>query len=229
MIPGFLFLIFEALTIQDITNNAHTGFISKEKMEKYKVIYADPPWSYKAKNPTASKGGAKGSGYSAGVNYYYDTMSIEDIQNMPIKELANKDSVLFLWAVNPLLPEAFATMRTWGFKYKTTITWHKMRCKGMGYWFRGHTEFLLLGVRGKVPAFRSLQHNIIQHKVLKHSKKPSVFRETIEKVTVDLNPKIELFARDEHKGLLEGISEEVLWDKFGNQCKGSINIDMYRK
>ena len=128
--------------------------------KKYSVIYADPAWSYEFKEPTASKGGAKGSGYSAGVDYYYVTMTIEQIMKLPVADICEKDAVLFLWATNPLLPEALETMKQWGFKYKTMITWHKERCKGMGYWFRGHTEHILVGVKGKVKAFRSLEHNI---------------------------------------------------------------------
>lgn len=128
--------------------------------KRYSVIYADPAWSYDFKEPTASKGGAKGSGYSAGVDYYYGTMTIEQIMKLPVADICEKDAVLFLWTTNPLLPEALETMKQWGFKYKTMITWHKERCKGMGYWFRGHTEHILVGVKGKVKAFRSLEHNI---------------------------------------------------------------------
>ena len=174
---------------------------------KYQVIYADPPWSYDCKEPTASKGGAKGSGYSGGVNYYYATMSTKEIMDMPIKNISADDCVLFLWATNPLLPEAMETMTRWGFKYKTTLTWHKLRCKGMGYWFRGHTEFLLFGVMGHVKAFRSLEHNIKTLPVEQHSKKPHDFRILIDAVTVNMQPKIELFARERHVG----------WDTWGNE------------
>jgi len=174
--------------------------------KKYSVIYADPAWSYDFKDPTASKGGAKGSGYSAGVNYYYGTMTIEEILRLPVKDICEKNAVCFLWATNPLLPEALATMKAWGFKYKTCITWHKERCKGMGYWFRGHTEHLLLGTKGTVKAFRSLEHNIKKLPVEKHSKKPNEFRKMIEVVTEGMT-RIELFARQRCDG----------WDAWGNE------------
>ena len=175
--------------------------------KKYSVIYADPAWSYDFKEPTASKGGAKGNGYSAGVNYYYGTMTTEQIMELPVNEIADKNAVLFLWATNPLLPEAIETMKRWGFKYKTCLTWHKQRCKGMGYWFRGHTEHLLLGVKGNLKAFRSLEHNIKSLPVEKHSKKPNYYRELIESVTKDLPNKIEMFARMKSEG----------WDAWGNE------------
>ena len=183
--------------------------------KKYEVVYADPPWSYKFNKPTASKGGSKGDGYSAGVNYYYDTMTMQEIKEMPLKELTAKNAVLFMWATNPLLPEALETMKEWGFKYKTCITWKKERCKGMGYWFRGHTEHLLFGVKGKVKAFRSLEHNIQSFPVEKHSKKPDWFRKLIEDNTIDMPNKIELFARQNTKN----------WDVFGNEVKNSITIE----
>lgn len=186
--------------------------------KKYSVIYADPAWSYDFKEPTASKGGAKGSGYSAGVNYYYGTMTTKQILELPVKNICEKDCVLFLWATNPLLPEALETMKAWGFKYKTMITWHKERCKGMGYWFRGHTEHILVGVKGNVKAFRSLEHNIKKLPVEKHSKKPDEFRQMIEAVTGNLGNRIELFARNNHDG----------WDAWGNEVERSVDLEQYR-
>jgi N6-adenosine-specific RNA methylase IME4 len=180
--------------------------------KKYNIIYADPAWSYDFKEPTASKGGAKGSGYSAGVNYYYGTMTTKQILELPVKNICGKGCVLFLWATNPLLPEALETMKAWGFKYKTMITWHKERCKGMGYWFRGHTEHILVGVKGNVKAFRSLEHNIKKLPVEKHSKKPDEFRKMID--AVSFGNKIELFAREKHEG----------WDCWGNEVESSVAL-----
>jgi len=181
--------------------------------KKYQVIYADPPWSYKSSDAPASYSPCFEQGEKPhAVTHYYDTMSTKDICSLPVNELAEKDAVLFLWATNPLLPDAFQCMESWGFKYKTLFTWHKDRCKGMGYWFRGHTEHMLLGVRGKIKAFRSLQHNIKKLPVEKHSKKPNWFRELIEEVT-PRKTRIELFARKE-EGL---ISIHKGWDVWGNE------------
>ena len=210
--------------MQDIKINDKSPHCSKHVLpavvgssKKYSVVYADPAWSYDFKEPTASKGGAKGSGYSAGVNYYYGTMTTKQILELPVKKICEKDCVLFLWATNPLLPEALETMKAWGFKYKTMITWHKERCKGMGYWFRGHTEHILVGVKGNVKAFRSLEHNIKKLPVEKHSKKPDEFRQMIDAVTGNLGNRIELFARNNHDG----------WDAWGNEVVESINLETY--
>jgi N6-adenosine-specific RNA methylase IME4 len=48
-------------------------------MNKYNVIYADPPWSYRVWSN-------KGKGRSA--ESHYSTMSIEDIKKLPIGKLA---------------------------------------------------------------------------------------------------------------------------------------------
>jgi len=183
--------------------------------KKYQVIYADPPWSYNCKSPTASPGGAMGNGYSSGAEYYYPCMATKQICALPVPAIAEKDSVLFLWATNPFLPDAFSVMEEWGFKYKTLFTWHKERCKGMGYWFRGHTEHMLVGTRGKVKAFRSLQHNIKRLSVEKHSKKPDWFRELIEGVTPNQS-RVELFARQANIG----------WDVWGHEVESTPGVDL---
>jgi N6-adenosine-specific RNA methylase IME4 len=174
--------------------------------KKYEVIYADPAWQYNTKSPLASKR-PETCQRAGGVDYYYPTMPLDEIKQLPINELSEKDAILFLWATVPLLPEAFEVISAWGYKYKTMITWHKLRCKGMGYWFRGHTEHLLLATKGKISPFRSLQHNIISHPVQKHSEKPDVFRKLIEKETANYPRRIELFARSRFEG----------WDSWGNQ------------
>lgn len=74
---------------------------------KYRVIYSDPPWQY---------GDARtGTQESGGVVAQYETMSLKDICALPVKELATKDAVLFLWATSPLIPEAIEVVKAWGF------------------------------------------------------------------------------------------------------------------
>jgi N6-adenosine-specific RNA methylase IME4 len=171
---------------------------------KYNVLLIDPPWSYKNKNT--------GGSMKSGAANQYPVMTIEEIKQLPIKQICEKDSVLFLWAVVPLLPEAFQVMKAWGFKYKTSIFWRKIMSLGMGYWFRGQVEVLLLGMKGKVKAFRCQKPNIIQCKVGKHSEKPEEFRQLIEEATKNIpNRKmVELFARKQVDG----------WNAIGNDIDG---------
>jgi N6-adenosine-specific RNA methylase IME4 len=174
-------------------------------MKKYQIIYADPPWSYKNKNT----GGSMKSGAIA----KYPTMTINEICDLPIADIADKNSVLFLWATVPLMPEAFKVMEAWGYKYKTMLTWRKIMSLGMGFWFRGQTEHLLMGVKGKVKAFRIQKANFIQCKAGTHSTKPVEFRSLID--MTELSPKIELFARSEHEG----------WDVWGNEVESDITLE----
>ena len=146
--------------------------------KKYQIIYADPPWGYKSNGaPAKDRPSLKRGERPHSVNHYYETLTPKEISDFKISEICEKNSVLFMWATTPLLPEVFLVVSAWGFKYKTMLTWHKGRCKGMGYWFRGHTEHLIFAVKGKVKAFRSLQHNIIKADVEVHSKKPDIFRD----------------------------------------------------
>ena len=169
--------------------------------KKYQIIYADPPWSYRNKKT--------GGSMTSGSENKYPTMSLDEIINMPIMDISDKNCVLFLWATVPLLPEAFSVIGAWGFKYKTMLTWRKIMSLGMGYWFRGQCEHLLMGVRGKIKAFRLQESNFIQCKALGHSQKPKEFRELIDRAVKNINPcnKIELFAREKAEG----------WDSWGDQ------------
>ncbi|MCD6199290.1 MAG: DNA methyltransferase [Deltaproteobacteria bacterium] len=168
--------------------------------KKYTIIYADPPWRYRNKNT--------GGSLVSGADHKYSTMSLDEICNLPIHKIRASNSVLFLWVTVPLLLEGFIVMDAWGFKYKTMLTWVKTNRLGMGFWFRGQTEHLLLGVRGKVKAFRSQEPNVIQCRPEKHSKKPDAFRALIERATADMGgERIELFARQRTPG----------WDVWGNE------------
>ena len=78
--------------------------------KKYDIIYADPPWSYKVWSK-------KGEGRSAAS--HYNTMSKEDIQNLPVQDIASDNSVLFLWVTPPCLEEGLELIKKWGFTYKS--------------------------------------------------------------------------------------------------------------
>lgn len=186
-------------------------------MSKYNVIYADPPWSYDNKKT--------GGSMLSGAENKYVLMSNEDIMEMPVKELIENNAVCFIWATVPLMPEAFITLRSWGFEYKTMLTWRKVMSLGMGYWFRGQTEHLILGVRGQVKPFRMQVANFYQSKVGKHSQKPHYFRELINKavkVSFTEPKKLELFARS-REGFFPDYEYEG-WDVYGNQVNNSIAI-----
>ena len=111
----------------------------------YQIIYADPPWSYNQRGRGAAEN-------------HYETMSIDDLEQLPVERLAAENAVLFLWATMPLLPEALDLGRAWGFSYKTcAFTWIKhyepsgKPAMGGGMWTRANAELCLLFVRGEPP------------------------------------------------------------------------------
>ena len=176
---------------------------------KYKIIYADPPWSYDDK--ALSRGGAE---------RHYRTMNLEDIKNLPIGSIADDDCVLFLWATFPKIQEALDVIKAWGFTYKTNaFTWVKKNKVadtnfwGMGRWTRSNAEICLLAVKGKPTRIGKGVHSIVEAKVQKHSKKPGEIRDKIVELVGDVS-RVELFAREEING----------WDHWGDEVKNDKNI-----
>lgn len=171
-------------------------------IEKYKCIVADPPWSFRNKRT--------GGSMTSGAADKYAVMELVDIKlldvnGISVQELGDKDSILFLWVPNAMLPEGLEVMKAWGYTYKTKLTWIKDKKNGklgIGYWFRNTDEPCLIGIRGKVKAFRSSSKNIIYEEPREHSRKPDGFFKLIEPELkkFDLNPKIELFAREHRDG-----------------------------
>ena len=170
-------------------------------MKEYDVIYADPPWRYDFSKSKSRK-----------IENQYQTMSLEEIKNLKIP--TKKNSVCYLWATSPKLLEALEVLKSWGFKYKTHAIWDK-EIIGMGYWFRGQHELLLVGVKGKFspPNPKDRISSIFKERRTKHSSKPSLIRDLIFNFFPD-KEFLELFARTERYG----------WDSFGNEIPNSIDI-----
>jgi len=172
--------------------------------KKYQIIYADPPWRYDFSNTKNRK-----------IENKYPTMSIDDICNLQVP--ADKNCILYLWATAPKLLEALKVIDAWGFKYKTHCIWDK-EIIGMGYWWRGQHELLIVATKGKMsPPTQSLRESsVYKEKRTKHSRKPKHFRDFISNVYPDI-PKIELFARQKVDG----------WDAWGNEISNSNKISKW--
>lgn len=147
----------------------------------FELIYADPPWQLG--NP---------DGAYAPENHY-PTMPLEEIK--AIQAPAAADALLFLWAVNCLLPEALEVLRAWGFTYKTNLCWDKGSI-GLGVWTRNRHELLLVGRKGKYPppAEELRPSSLFAAKRGRHSEKPQPVYELIERAYPSAS-KLELFAR----------------------------------
>lgn len=161
---------------------------------KYSVIYADPPWRY------------DNSGFEESAEDQYPTMELQDIAELPVGDLCTDETVLFLWATNPLLPEALYILEAWGFEYKTNMAWIKDRGRGKGWFLKSKHELLLIGVRQDTPhpierpdsCFEAARGSV-------HSHKPEIAYQIIESMYP--GNKLELFARNSREG----------WDLWGNE------------
>lgn len=188
----------EELSVRELRSEIRKTEIKEEIIlpsGKYKIIYADPPWQY------------ENSGFENSAESNYPTMPLEKICDLPIQDLCTDESVLFLWATNPLLKEAFDVMEAWGFTYKTNFAWIKDKARGWAWWAKSKHELILVGVRPKsgTPA-KNYDSAFMEKRENKHSKKPEFVYEMIEDMFPD-SKYIELFARNTRKG----------WDGWGNQ------------
>jgi len=170
--------------------------------KQYQVIYADPPWRYSFSKSKSRK-----------IENKYPTMDIEDICNIEVPSA--KDAVLYMWATAPKLQEAFKVIEAWGFEYKTHAIWDKEKI-GMGYWFRGQHELLMVAVKGQFsPPKSSLRiGSVIRGQRGMHSSKPNKIRDYLTICYNDYN-KLEMFARTK--------TEE--WDVFGNEILPDVEIE----
>ena len=166
---------------------------------KFQVIVADPPWQYE------SGGGLP-----------YPTMDIEQIKSIRVGEIADDNSILWLWTTNAHLRVAFEVVEAWGFKYDTLLTRVKDRM-GKGARLRGQTEHCILAVRGKPVFLNGKYGTYLEAKRREHSRKPDEFYQMVEATCP--GRKLELFARQKRVGW-EAFGNDI--DKFGSHSgKGS--------
>lgn len=165
----------------------------------YNVILADPPWRFEPYS--------RESGMDRAADNHYPTATLDEIKDLDVEGATAPDSVLFLWATAPMLPEAMDVMRAWGFTYKSHQIWNKDRI-GTGFWFRNKHELLLVGTRGSIPApaMGTQWASVIDAPVGQHSEKPDDCYRMIEELFPTV-PKLEMFARKRRDG----------WEYWGNE------------
>jgi len=166
---------------------------------KYRVLYADPPWEYGNKYGEALKGYPQ-------PDHHYPTMTLQAICDLPIRDMADENAVLFLWATSPLLEDALKVIGAWGFRYKSSFVWDKVK-HNFGHYNSVRHEFLLIATRGScTPDAKELHDSVVSIERTEHSVKPERFRELIDKLYTH-GKRIELFARAKARG----------WEHWGNQ------------
>jgi N6-adenosine-specific RNA methylase IME4 len=182
-------------------------------MTRYRTIVADPPWQYQpTKMPSADD-------YARGVaERHYDTLPVSAIAALDVSALADSDAHLYLWITNPILTEQrtdaspLSVVRAWGFHPKAVLTWVKPQI-GLGFYFRGCTEHVIFGVRGRAPIPPAVrERNVIEAARGRHSEKPDAFYDVVERVSP--GPYLEMFARRARLG----------WDYAGDGSLGTVEI-----
>jgi N6-adenosine-specific RNA methylase IME4 len=188
----------------------NAGIDPSQAEQKFSTILADPPWRFTNRTGKVAPEHRRLS--------RYDTMSIDDICALDVEGLAAKNSHLYLWVPNALLPDGLRTMEAWGFRYVSNLIWAKRRKdggpdgRGVGFYFRNVTEILLFGVRGSLrtlPPARS-QVNMIESRKREHSRKPDEQYDLIESCSP--GPYLELFARSPRSG----------WASWGDEADPNI-------
>lgn len=178
------------------------------RSKRFGTILADPPWQFQNKTGKIAPEHKRLARYG--------TMTLADIEKLPVGEIAADTAHLYLWVPNAMLPDGLRVMEAWGFKYKGNIIWHKIRKdggpdgRGVGFYFRNVTEMLLFGVRGKnarTLAPGRTQVNFMATRKREHSRKPDEQYPIIEACSP--GPFFELFARGPRKG----------WTVWGNQSE----------
>lgn len=194
-------------------------------MKEYQVIYADPAWQYGSKELYGDKNKeGKRKNRFRKLERMYDTMSLDDIKQLPVMNMIGKNAACFLWVTDSHLKEGIEVLESWGFKYKTiAFVWIKKTNKGNTYvnfapWTLKSSEICLLGMRGTMGKLKTdnTVRQLIEAERTKHSKKPMEARERIEQLFADVN-RIELFARENHIG----------WDAWGNEVEVCTDLSQY--
>lgn len=188
----------------EVTHEPLDSF-AQANLHRFSTILIDPPWRFTNRT-------GKMAPEHRRLNRY-KTMSMNELKALPVGNLADNPSHLYLWCPNALLAEGLALMQAWGFTYKTNLVWYKVRKdggpdgRGVGFYFRNVTELVLFGIKGKLrtlaPGRR--QTNIVVQRKREHSQKPQELYDII--TACSPGPYLELFARERVAG----------WEQWGDQ------------
>ena len=202
----------------------------------YRAILADPAWQFetwsaKGRDRCPDAPMTRNEQRQNNPARHYQTMPLADIKALPVKDVAAKDCVLFLWAVDSMLPQALDVGAAWGFKFKTVAFYwvktrnegstranlhtepaHQLFPMGTGYWTRANPEPCLLFTRGKPSRISAAVRKLMVSPRREHSRKPDETRQRIQELVS--GPYLEMFARSPADG----------WDSWGNETDKFADI-----
>lgn len=174
--------------------------------KNYDILYIDPPWKQ-------NKGGKKTvRPNSSGTELDYPTCSLEDIKHHieTAVQHSSENSVMFLWTIDKYLFEAQQIAESLGYKLHARMIWNKVTGIPAAFTIRFGHEYLLFMYKGKLLPVakeeRGKIHSVFTEKVKRHSQKPEIAYEIIERLYPNTQ-KLEMYARQERNG----------WDCWGNE------------
>jgi N6-adenosine-specific RNA methylase IME4 len=172
-------------------------------------VLADPPWRFKV--------WSRATGLGRSPEQHYDTLTLDEIAALPVKDVAARDAWLFFWTPGVHLPDAMAMMAAWGFGFSSVaFAWVKLKRSyqhdqlrllplaesdlhlGLGFTTRKSAEYCLLGRRGRPKRLSAAVSEVILAPVREHSRKPDEAYERIERYCA--GERLELFARSYREG-----------------------------
>ena len=190
---------------------------------KFNIVYCDAPFAYDFELSGAPD---------------YPTLtqeqiiSLNDKDGRPITSVFADDCCIFFWSPKPKIYESCQILESWGFEYKTFWVWRKVRDgkpqRGTGHYCWSTVECLLIATKGRpgTPPTEYMQEDVIEEpRGKRHSEKPDIFRNMIEKMYPN-GHYLELFGRKKVSG----------WEVWGNQIdlpitpvQKSDNLDQFAK
>lgn len=168
----------------------------------FDMIMADPPWAFAL---WSEKGEAKSA------QAQYACMPLAEIKALPVAQLARGDAFLWLWATNPMLPQALDVLAAWGFTFTTAGTWVKTTTGGKlafgtGYVLRSASEPFLIGKFGRPRSGRAVR-SVIMAPAREHSRKPDEAYAAAEALMPGALRRADLFSRESRPG----------WEPWGRE------------
>lgn len=172
--------------------------------QSFDFIMADPPWSFTDRSERGDKSKTAGA--------QYRVMTLADIKALPVLDLAAPNCLLWLWATNPMFPQALEVVKAWGFRYSTMGDWVKTTKNGKlafgtGHRLRNCNEPFVIATRGE-PRTTRVVRSVVMGQVRKHSQKPEeAYREAVRLMPGEHVRRLDLFSRTARPG----------WTAWGDQ------------
>lgn len=180
----------------EVAATAAAGGVTDAPTQKYRIVYADPPWDY---------GAHAQPDYQTEQRDHYPVLPVEMICAEPVDQWVEHDAVLFLWVTSPILQRAFEVIDAWGFEYKASFVWDKIK-HNMGHFNSVRHELLLICTRGSCQPDSQQRIDSVQNiERGQHSEKPVEFYDIIETLYTH-GRRLEMYPRRRRDG----------WDVYGH-------------